>query len=99
MVSMKKIIFMIWPLIPEIQGLSILRIIELWVYRTTDAGVTWKKVSSGLVHQDIRDMQVNPMNGRVYAGIWDGYGFAYSDNGGSSWTNNSWFERCRSLCL
>ena len=60
------------------------------VYRTTDAGVTWKKVSSGLVHQDIRDIQVNPVNGRVYAGIWDGYGFAYSDNGGSSWTNNSW---------
>ena len=60
------------------------------VYKTTDGGVSWEKVSRGLVHQDIRGIQVNPTNGRIYAGIWDSYGFAYSTNGGESWVNNSW---------
>ena len=60
------------------------------VYKTANAGISWTKMSSGLVHQDIRGIQVNRETGRVYAGLWDGYGFAYSDNGGESWVNNSW---------
>ena len=62
------------------------------VYRTLDGGITWTKKSSGLVHQDIRGIQVNPVTGRIYAGIWDGYGFAYSDNYGESWKNNSYTD-------
>jgi photosystem II stability/assembly factor-like uncharacterized protein len=60
------------------------------VYKTVNGGVWWDKVSSGLIHQDIRGIQVNPTNGRIYAGIWDGYGFAYSTDGGHSWVNNGW---------
>ena len=60
------------------------------IYKTTNGGTSWTKTStSGLVHQDIRGIQV-ANNGRVYAGLWDGYGFAYSDNGGGSWVSNTW---------
>lgn len=59
------------------------------VYKTTDGGEHWVKKSSGLIHQDIRGIQVNPVTGRIYAGIWDGYGFAYSDDNGNSWVNNA----------
>ena len=59
------------------------------VWKTTNGGESWSKASSGMVDGDIRGIQV-ARDGRVYAGFWDGYGFAYSDNGGGSWTNNSW---------
>ena len=58
------------------------------VYKTTDGGANWVKMSRGLIHEDIRGIQVNPINGQIYAGIWDGYGFAFSDNGGFTWVNN-----------
>ena len=60
------------------------------VFMTMDGGAHWTKRSSGLVHEDIRGIQVNPVNGRIYAGLWDGYGFAYSDNSGYSWVNVGW---------
>ncbi|MBG0787711.1 MAG: hypothetical protein H0S79_21695, partial [Anaerolineaceae bacterium] len=56
------------------------------VYKTNNGGDTWFKTSNGLAHQDIRGIQVNPVNGIIYAGIWDGYGFAFSKDGGQNWT-------------
>ncbi len=60
------------------------------VYKTTNGGGHWDNVSSNLVHKDIRGIQVDPYNSnRIYAGIWDGYGFSYSTNGGESWVSVS----------
>ncbi len=61
------------------------------VWKTINGGANWSKMSNGMVDGDIRGIQV-AKTGRVYAGFWDGYGFAYSDNGGVSWTNNSWSD-------
>ncbi len=42
------------------------------------------------MHEDIRGIQVDPINHRVNAGLWDGYGYTYSANGGESWVNVYW---------
>lgn len=55
-------------------------VVSIW--KSTNGGVGIQKV--GGTHADIHDFQINPINGRLYAGT-DG-GLYYSDDFGDTWT-------------
>ena len=56
------------------------------VYRSTDAGAHWVFASSGLEHQGVNAVAIDPTTaGALYASTQNG-GFATSTNNGASWT-------------
>jgi len=57
------------------------------VYKTTDGGENWSSMNGTLPPDDIdiRSVDINPVNSKVYIAHWDGDGFSYSDDGGFNW--------------
>ncbi|MDY6873386.1 MAG: hypothetical protein SVR81_05395 [Chloroflexota bacterium] len=60
------------------------------VYKTTNAGGNWESIGGGLVHGDIRGVQVDNVNNRLNAGIWDGYGYSYYVLPNGPWVSVNW---------
>lgn len=57
------------------------------VFKSFDGGETWSSKNGTLPPDDIdiRSIDINPINSKVYIAHWDGDGFSYSNNGGDNW--------------
>jgi photosystem II stability/assembly factor-like uncharacterized protein len=54
------------------------------IWRSTDAGITWKRASAGLNSLDVTDLVTSANDKRLYAAT-NGTGVFRSTNGGASW--------------
>ena len=56
------------------------------IYKTTNGGDNWFRISDGLGFTDVRSMAIDPEDPEIiYAGSGDGKGIAKSTNGGLNW--------------
>ena len=59
---------------------------EAGVIKSTDGGVTWKEINSGLGGVDVHGIAIDPNDGKLHALVRDkGEGIYRSTNGGGKW--------------
>lgn len=57
------------------------------IYKSTDSGNSWKRLTTGLTSQDITSIAVDPLDAnRVFCGSW-GKGVFVSQDGGETWSS------------